>query len=192
MNSPPSAYEEMHIKGGVLRSRFLFVVMKHGLEMWKQILAQLQDEDQHALKEIEIDHWYPLATLDRVDNSIADNWGGNREETFTKLGEFSATSNLSGPYSSLLNSDIHAFLRQTALIHRSYQDFGSATYTELSPISGMLKIDYGTPPPLSYCTSGTEYFRRAIEICGAENPRVVHTRCVGRGDPFCEFYATWQ
>ncbi|MEW6126240.1 MAG: hypothetical protein AB1757_04185 [Acidobacteriota bacterium] len=192
MNSPSTAYADMHIKGGVLRSRFLYVLMNHGLDVWTTVLEQLSEADRAALSEIEIDHWYTLALLDRVDNAIADVLDGNPEAIFQKLGEFSATSNLSGAYSSLLDADIHAFLRQTALIHRSYQDFGTATYEELSPNSGMLKINYDTPPPVSYCASGTEYFRRAIEICGAENPRVLHTRCTGRGDAFCEFYATWQ
>lgn len=182
----------MHIKGGLLRARFLFIVLHHGAEMWAKIVAGLPAEDRAALDEIEIDNWYSLATLDRVDSAIADALDGDREEVFTTLGEFSATSSLSGPFNSLLNSDIHGFLTQTALIHRSYQDFGDATYEVLSDNSGLLKIDYEAAPPISYCTSGTAYFRRAIELCGAENARITHTRCAGRGDTVCEFYATWQ
>ena len=182
----------MHIKGGLLRARFLFIVLHHGAERWAQLIAALPAEDRQALDEIEIDNWYSLATLDRVDSAIADALGGDREEVFTTLGEFSATSSLSGPFSSLLNSDIHGFLTQTAMIHRSYQDFGDATYEVLSDNSGLLKIDYEVAPPISYCTSGTAYFRRAIELCGAQNARITHTRCAGRGDAVCEFYATWQ
>jgi hypothetical protein len=192
MHSPQPAHFNMHIKGGLLRARFLFIVLNHGADAWAQIVASLPQEDRQALAEIEVDNWYSLAMLDRVDNAIADALSGNREEIFTALGEFSATSSLSGPFSSLLNPDIHGFLTQTAMIHRSYQDFGTATYEILSDNTGLLKIDYEDAPPLSYCTSGTAYFRRAIELCGAQNPRITHTRCSGRGDSVCEFYATWQ
>lgn len=192
MHSPQQAHANMHIKGGLLRARFLFILLNHGAEVWAKIVAQLPAEDREALNEIDIDNWYSLATLDRVDNAIADELGGNREDILTALGEFSATSSLSGPFSSLLNPDIHGFLTQTALIHRSYQDFGTATYEVLSDNSGLLKIDYEDAPPISYCTSGAAYFRRAIELCGAQNARITHTRCTGRGDAVCEFYATWQ
>jgi hypothetical protein len=192
MHSPQQAHSDMHIKGGLLRARFLFIVLNHGADVWAKIVAGLPQTDREALDEIEIDNWYSLATLDRVDSAIADELDGDREEVFTALGEFSATSSLSGPFSSLLNSDIHGFLTQTALIHRSYQDFGDATYEVLSDNSGLLKIDYEDAPPISYCTSGTAYFRRAIELCGAQNARITHTRCAGRGDVVCEFYATWQ
>jgi hypothetical protein len=192
MHSPQQAHARMHIKGGLLRARFLFIVLNHGADTWAQIVASLPEADRQALAEIEIDNWYSLATLDRVDSAIADELGGNREAILTQLGEFSATSSLSGPFSSLLNSDIHGFLTQTALIHRSYQDFGIATYEIMGDNTGLLKIDYEDAPPISYCTSGTAYFRRAIELCGAQNARVTHTRCAGRGDAVCEFYATWQ
>jgi hypothetical protein len=191
MHSPQQAHSDMHIKGGLLRARFLFIVINHGADVWTKIVAGLPQADREALDEIEIDNWYSLATLDRVDSAIADELDGDREEVFTTLGEFSATSSLSGPFASLLNSDIHGFLTQTALIHRSYQDFGDATYEVLSDNSGLLKIDYQDAPPISYCTSGTAYFRRAIELCGAQNARITHTRCSGRGDAVCEFYATW-
>jgi uncharacterized protein (TIGR02265 family) len=182
----------MHVKGGLLRARFLFMVLNHGAQAWESVTARLPDEDRRALGEVVIDDWYPLAMLDRLDRSIAEELGGTQEEIFDKLGEFSATSSLSGPYSSLLNPDIHSFLTQSALIHRSYQDFGSTAYEMLSETSGLLTIRYDNPPPATYCLSGAAYFRHAVELCGARSARVTHTRCRGRGDSVCEFYITWQ
>lgn len=192
MQSPHQDYSSMHIKGGLLRARFLFVIMNHGPDMWAHILTSLSEEDRAALKEIILDNWYPLRILNVIDRAIADELGGEQEEIFERLGEFSATSSLSGPYSSLLNPDIHSFLSQSALIHRSYQDFGSAVYEPLSETSGLLTINYDQIPPVSYCLSGTSYFRHAIELCGARSARITHTRCRSRGDAVCEFYITWQ
>src|SRR5262245_51232659 len=192
MSSFPPAGEEMHIKGGLLRSRFLFVVLIHGQYAWSKVLQRLEESERALLAELAVDAWYPLGTLDRLDRAIAAELGIDPEEAFAQLGEFSATTNLSGPYSSLLNPDIHAFLTQSALIHRAYQDFGSARYDRISETSGLLVINYDAAVPASFCESGTVYFRRAVEMCGARAAGVTHPLCRSRGDPVCEFYITWQ
>lgn len=194
ISSPSPSYSGMHVKGGLLRARFLFVVLNHGADTWTRILAALPEEDRESLKEIVVDAWYPLATLDLIDRAIAERLaeGDNEYEVFDRLGEFSATSNLAGPYSSLLNPDIHSFLSQSALIHHAYQDFGAASYEPLTETTGLLTIQYDTAPSPSFCASGTAYFRHAVELCGARSARVTHTRCRTRGDAVCEFYFTWQ
>jgi uncharacterized protein (TIGR02265 family) len=194
MSSPQPSYSGMHVKGGLIRARFLFVVLNHGTETWTRVLAALSDEDRESLKEIIVENWYPLQTLDLIDRSIAEQLGDgdNEEEVFDRLGEFSATSALSGPYSSLVNPDVHSFLKQSSLIHHAFQDFGAASYGALSETSGLLTIQYDTAPPPSFCASGSSYFRHAVELCGARSARVTHTRCRARGDDACEFYFTWQ
>jgi hypothetical protein len=192
MSSPQPSYSGMNVKGGLIRARFLFIVLNHGPETWTRVLAALPNEDRESLKEIIVENWYPLQTLDLIDRSIAEQLGDNEEEVFDRLGEFSATSALSGPYSSLVNPDIHSFLKQSSLIHHAYQDFGAASYGALSETSGLLTIQYDTAPPPSFCASGCSYFRHAVELCGARSARVTHTRCRARGDDACEFYFTWH
>ncbi|HSB11484.1 MAG TPA: hypothetical protein VLM38_18490 [Blastocatellia bacterium] len=193
-SSPQPGYSGMHVKGGLLRARFLFVVLNHGVDTWARVLAALPKEERESLNEIVLDDWYPLATLDLVDRAIAEELGDgdNEDEVFDRLGEFSATSSLSGPYSSLINPDVHSFLTQSALIHHAYQDFGKPSYAPLSETSGLLTIQYDKAPPVSFCVSGSSYFRHAVELCGARSARVTHTRCRARGDDACEFYFTWQ
>jgi hypothetical protein len=186
------SYPGMHVKGGLIRARFLFVVMNHGPEAWSKILDGLSPEERGSLGEIVIDDWYALRTLDLLDQGIASIIGGEPEQVFDSLGEFSATSSLSGPYASLLNPDIHSFLTQSSLIHHAYQDFGEANYERLSDTSGVLTIKYSPAPPQSFCISGSAYFRHAIELCGARSVKIAHNRCCGRGDDACEFYVTWQ
>src|SRR5947209_249701 len=136
-SSPQPGYSGMHVKGGLLRARFLFVVINHGPETWANVLESLPDAERESLMEIVLDNWYPLGTLDLVDRAIAEKLGDNEheDEVFDRLGEFSATSALSGPYSSLINPDVHSFLTQSALIHHAYQDFGKARYEPLSDTS---------------------------------------------------------
>lgn len=182
----------MNVKGGLLRARFLFVVLNHGQECWNRVVERLDEEDREKVSEIAVDNWYSVELLDRLDKAIQAEIGGTEEDVSDQLGEFSATTSLSGPYSSLLSSDVHGFLSQSALIHRAYQNFGSASYTPLSETSGALSIKYDVAPPASFCISGSAYFRRSVELCGARAARISHTRCCSRGDPVCEFYITWQ
>ena len=193
-SSPQPSYSGMHVKGGLLRTRFLFVVLNHGADTWARVLASLPESERESLKDIGVDNWYPLGTLDLVDRAIAEQLGDGdkEEEIFDRLGEFSATSSLSGPYSSLINPDVHSFLTQSAMIHHAYQDFGKASYSSLSDTSGLLTIQYDKAPPATFCVSGSSYFRHAVELCGARSARVTHTRCCARGDDACEFYFTWQ
>lgn len=194
MSSPQPSYSGMHVKGGLLRARFLFILLNHGADVWARVLQDLPEVERESLKEIVLDNWYPLGTLDLVDRAIATELGDseNEDEVFDRLGEFSATSALSGPYSSLINPDVHSFLSQSAMIHHAYQDFGKASYEPLSETSGLLTIQYDQAPPVSFCVSGSSYFRHAVELCGARSARVTHTRCRARGDAVCEFYFTWQ
>jgi hypothetical protein len=193
MHSPRQSYSQMHIKGGLLRARFLFIIMNHGPDAWARILESVPEETRAVLNDISIDDWYPLSALDDVDNAIVNEVGRESPEAVLNLlGEFSATTSLSGPYSSLLNPDIHSFLQQSALIHRTYQDFGSASYAPRSDTSGVLTINYDTAPPAGFCISGTAYFQHAIELCGARSASITHTRCRSRGDALCEFYIMWQ
>src|SRR2546426_570499 len=91
-SSPQPSYSGMHVKGGLLRARFLFVVLNHGVDTWARVLSNLPDEERASLKDIVVDNWYPLATLDLVDRAIAEQLGegGNENEVFDRLGEFSA------------------------------------------------------------------------------------------------------
>src|SRR5438046_2208472 len=101
MSSPRPGYSGMHVKGGLLRGRFLFVVMNHGAATWGRVLAGLPDAERESLREIVLDNWYPLNTLDLLDRAIAEQLseGEREEDVFDRLGEFSATSALSGPFS---------------------------------------------------------------------------------------------
>ena len=61
----------MQIKGGLLRARFLYVALNHGPEVWERVQARLSESDRQSLADIDIDDWYDLALLDRLDQAIA-------------------------------------------------------------------------------------------------------------------------
>ena len=71
-SSPQPSYSGMHVKGGLLRARFLFVVLNHGADTWARVLSTLPDDERESLKDIVVDNWYPLGTLDLVDRAIAE------------------------------------------------------------------------------------------------------------------------
>jgi len=46
MSSPKPIYSGMHVKGGLLRARFLFVLLNHGADVWARILASLPEAER--------------------------------------------------------------------------------------------------------------------------------------------------
>jgi len=36
------------------------------------------------------------------------------------------------------------------------------------------------------------WYKRALELCGAKNPRIVEDSCRARGDEVCRYRVNWQ
>src|SRR5258707_13853077 len=97
MSSPQPSYSGMNVKGGLLRGRFLFVVINHGADTWARVLESLPETERESLREIVLDNWYPLSTLDLLDRAIAEHLcdGDKEYDVFDRLRRFSSTTEFS-------------------------------------------------------------------------------------------------
>ncbi|MBI4751579.1 MAG: hypothetical protein HY774_24115 [Acidobacteria bacterium] len=201
-SNPESQLEtaaQHRIQGSLIKSRLLFLHIKHGVQTLKKILRLLPAEDQNLLcKTIYVGEWYSLAILVRLDLAIAAELGGHYPNVFEELGRFSADLNLGGAYEPLMKKDIHALLNLSAVMNKTYQDFGKASYhqPESSDPGGrqtvLLKLEYPEPPPSHYCESGLGYFQHAVELCGGQEVTVEITECLQQGGRCCCFKVEWE
>ncbi|MBL8148975.1 MAG: hypothetical protein JNN15_03505 [Blastocatellia bacterium] len=186
-------YRNFHIQGSLIKSRILYVHVNHGASTMKAVLQLLPTDVRELLsKPVYIGEWYPLSLLATLDFAIVQVIGGGSEKVHEDLGTFSADINLTGAYEPLVHRDIHEFLQLTAMLHKSYQDFGEAKYIKMGETAALLQFRYPQPPPKHYCRSGLGYIRRSVEICGGKNVNVRMTFCSRNGDPICEFRIDWQ
>ena len=42
------------------------------------------------------------------------------------------------------------------------------------------------------CLTVIGWYKRALELCGANNPRVIEDKCRARGDEVCRYRVSWQ
>jgi hypothetical protein len=136
--------------------------------------------------------WVPLKTLLEVDRGIATVAGGRPEETFRALGHHSAVTNLQGVYKAFAREEPHRFFEQQALLHRRFQNFGTAHYERAGLQSGRLRIEgYANPAP-AFCASGKGYFEGVLEMMKVPGPIVcTEVLCQCAGDPSCLFDLSW-
>ncbi|MBI4853359.1 MAG: hypothetical protein HY819_16320 [Acidobacteria bacterium] len=186
-------YQGYNIQGSLLKARMLYIHVNHGAVAVKQVLETLPQETKELLsKPIYIGEWYPIAALMLLDRAISNVLASGSDKVFEDLGTFSAGVNLSGAYEPLTRKNIQEFLELTAVLHKTYQDFGDAQYLKLANNAALVQFQYPVVPPENFCRSGLGYFRRAVELCGGKNALVRKTSCQRQNDLFCEFRIEWQ
>jgi hypothetical protein len=131
------------------------------------------------------------ATPTRIEKRSADS-GGGRPLFLRELGRYSAHLNLSSTYRLYKSTDLHEFFRCSALLHRQFQDFGIARYTQLADkVGAMIHSDYLCFSPV-YCQSAIGYYEQAIVLHGAKPQLVIETSCQCAGDKSCAFELEWE
>ena len=136
--------------------------------------------------------WVPLNILLDVDRGIAAVAGGRPDDVYKSLGHHSAVTNLQGVYKAFAREEPHRFFEQQALLHRRFQNFGTAFYERAGLQSGRLRIEgYDKPSPV-FCASGKGYFEGVLEMMKVPGPiQCTEVLCQCSGDPSCLFDLSW-
>jgi hypothetical protein len=190
-----AAAGSIQIKGSVLRTRLELVEDLRPGDGRARVLARLDPVDREALGSLLASSWYPFGLGSRLDEAIVAEIGGGRPEFFEKLGEASAEKNL-GPAGVhrrfLVAGDPHAFLEKTSLIYSYYYDQGRRNYERAGEHEAVLTTHDAETFSAPDCLTVVGWYRRALEMCGAQRPRVVEEQCRARGAGVCRYRLTWS
>jgi uncharacterized protein (TIGR02265 family) len=185
----------VRIKGSVLQSRLALITElapDGGLE---RVLGRLDPAERQTLGALLASSWYPFELGRSLDTAIVDELGGGRPEFFEKLGEASAEKNL-GPGGVhrrfLVDRDPHAFLERAPLVYSYYYDQGHREYERVSDNEAVLTTHEAETYSAPDCATVVGWYRRALEMCGVHDPRVVEERCRAKGDDVCRYRLTWS
>ena len=181
------------VKGAVLRSRLAFVEERFGKDALSRVLASLQADDQKKLRAVVSAGWYSFDIGTRLDDAIVHVLGGGKGNVFEQLGEASATQNLGTVHGSFLEpGQPHAFLAKANAIYRTYYDSGRREYEKTGPTSGQLTTFDAESFSIPDCLTIIGWHRRALEMCGARNVRIVEEECRAKGGTVCRYRIAWD
>jgi len=181
------------VKGSVLKSRLAFVEKQFGPEGLDRVMENLDPEDQKALRGLIPVAWLDFDIGKRLDDTIVRVLGGGRPEVFERLGEASAEANLKTVHAAFVApGDPHGFLAKAPQIYRMYYQTGRREYEQTGECEGVLTTHEAETFSKTDCLTVIGWYKRALELCGAKNPRMVEDRCRARGDEVCRYRVSWQ
>jgi uncharacterized protein (TIGR02265 family) len=183
------------IKGSVLRARLAFVEELAPGDGKERVLARLAAPERDVLTSLLASAWYAFDLGQRLDEAIVQELGGGRTDFFEKLGEASAEKNLGkgGVHRGfLVPGDPQAFLAKTPLIYSYYYNQGRREFVKAGEREAVLTTFDAETFSAPDCLTVVGWYRRALEMCGAEAPRVVEEECRARGGSVCRYRLSWS
>jgi len=181
------------IKGSVLKTRMALAEEIGGKDGVQRVIAALSEDDRRALGMILTVQWYPFELGRRLDDAVVQVLGDGRPDFFLRLGEASAEKNLSSIHRGFLSpGDAHAFLAKAPTIYRLYYETGKREYARIGEREGVMTTFDAETFSEPDCLTIVGWHRRALELNGARNPKVVEEECRARGGAVCRYRMTWD
>ncbi|MCU0305162.1 MAG: DUF2378 family protein [Thermoanaerobaculales bacterium] len=184
---------EQKIKGSVLKSRLEFVHKEFGEEGLSKVMASLSEADQKILSRLVAVAWVDFEVGRRLDDAIVKALGGGSTRFFERLGEASAEVNLGTLHAAFLApGNPQAFLAKAPQIYRLYYDVGRREYKQTGEREGVLVTHDAETFSKTDCLTVIGWYRRALEMCGAKNVRILEEECRASGGGVCRYRVSWQ
>jgi len=184
---------DQKIKGSILKSRLEFVRKEFGEAGLSRIMDNLPEEDQKILGRLVTVAWVDFAVGKRLDDAIVKELGGGSTRVFERLGEASAEVNLATLHSAFLApGDPQAFLAKAPQIYRLYYDVGWREYQATGEREGVLTTHDAETFSKPDCLTVVGWYRKALEMCGAKNVRIMEEECRATGGGVCKYRVSWS
>jgi uncharacterized protein (TIGR02265 family) len=184
---------EQKIKGSILKSRLEFVHKEFGEEGLSKVIGSLPEADQKILGRLVAVAWVDFEVGRRLDDAIVKVLGGGSTRFFERLGEASAEVNLGTLHSAFLTpGNPQAFLAKAPQIYRLYYDVGRREYQPTGEREGVLITHGAETFSKTDCLTVIGWYRKALEVCGAKNVRILEEECRAAGGGVCRYRVSWQ
>ena len=180
------------VKGSVLKSRLAFVEQHGGKDGVERVLATLAAEDRAALRNLVAIQWCPFDLGKRLDDAIVQVLGHGKPQFFERLGAASAETNLTSVHKAFLTpGDPAAFLAKAPQIYKLYYDTGRREYAKTGPKEAVLTTRDAETFSAPDCLTVIGWHRKALEMCGATEVRIIEEECRARGGGVCRYRVSW-
>lgn len=176
----------------MVRAHLQFVRERLGEPMLAETLKTLPAAVSAEVQGILTSAWCAFESVVTLDRTIARVSGREERELMRDLGRYSAQVNLSTIYRAFHRDDIHDFFRNSATLHRQFQDFGTCVYEHAGDGHARITIRDSTCFSPVYCASETGYLEQVIATHGGTAASVTESACQCAGDDRCTFELRWH
>jgi predicted hydrocarbon binding protein len=180
------------VKGAMVRAHLQFVRDRFGEPALAATLKELPASVAAEVQGLLSSTWCSFESLIVLDRTIARVVGRDERELMRELGRHSAQVNLSTIYRAFHRDDIHEFFRNSAMLHRQFQDFGDCEYELVGKTHCRITIRNAVSYSSVYCSSETGYLEQVIATHGGTAPSVTESACQCMGDDRCTFELRWR
>jgi predicted hydrocarbon binding protein len=179
------------VKGVMVRAHLQFVRDRLGEAALASTMKALPPAAAAEVQGILASVWCSFESLIALDRTIARVAGRDERELMHDLGRHSAEVNLSTVYSAFHRNDIHDFFRNSARLHRQFQDFGDCKYEPLDKTQGRISVSNAVCYSPVYCESEAGYLEQVIATHNGTAASVTESACQCAGDDRCTFELRW-
>jgi uncharacterized protein (TIGR02265 family) len=180
------------IKGAVIQSRLAFVRDHFGEAGAERLLASLPEDDRATLPHVLSIKWYPFDLGTRLDDAIVKVLGGGDPAVFEHLGAASAEKNLATLHHAFLTpGNPHGLLSKARTIYGMYYVSGRREYQKTGDKEAVLTTYDAEAFSVPDCLTVIGWHKKALEMCGARDVRVVEEECRARGGAVCRYRLSW-
>ena len=180
------------VKGAMVRAHQQFVRDCLGEAALARVHKELPPAVAAEVDGALVSTWCKFESLVALDLAIARVAGRDAQEIMRELGSYSAKINLATLYRAFHRDDLHEFFRQSATLHRQFQDFGVCVYEQLGEKSGRISIREAKCFSPTYCSSEAGYLSQVIAAHGGTSASVTESACQCANDDHCTFELRWQ
>jgi len=180
------------VKGAMVRAHLQFVRDRLGEPALAATLKALPAAAAAEIQGLLASSWCTFESLVLLDRSIARVAGRDEQELMRELGRHSAQINLSTIYRAFHRDDIHEFFRNSATLHRQFQDFGDCEYEHVGGTHCRISVRNAVCYSPVYCSSEAGYLEQVIAAHGGAGARVTESACQCANDDRCTFELRWQ
>lgn len=182
-----------NVKGTALVSTARYLAETFGQLALNRIVAELSPEERQSMEGLLASAWYPLPLLVKVMRLARAQLGAQAPDIVRDIGRASADYGLKGIYKIFFKVGTPSFIISKApTVMKTYYSTGRA-YTTVNEEkhAGMEMVDLEDPAP-EVCERLEGWMQRTIQLSGGKSVRVVHAKCVNRGDPVCRWEGWWE
>jgi predicted hydrocarbon binding protein len=184
----------VEIKGTALSSVQRYVLERFGDDKWREVLAALQPAERAQIEGgILVSAWYPFSLFIRTVQVAEAQLSAQVPRLHREMGRAAAEYGLTTFYKIFFKVGSPQFIiTRSAKVWRTYYTSGEMRVVASETGHAVVELVGFEEPARELCERLPGFFERTVELSGGRDVKLLHTKCVNRGEPSCRFEAWWS